>query len=197
VVKYKVKTFNFDEQKAQKAIKLLLESFGEDLGREGLRRTPERVVEFYKEVLSGYDVDPSKLVSKCYITEDHEEMVLIKDISFYSLCEHHLLPFFGKVHVACIPKKDKIIGVSKLVKLVEVFAKRLQLQERLTKQVADVIMQFLEPHGVVVVVEAEHLCVTMRGVKKPGSKIITSSINGRFLEDVKMRSEVMSFLKIS
>ena len=190
-----MKKFNFDEKKAQKAIKLLLESFGEDLSREGIRRTPERVAEFYKEALSGNAVDPLKLVPVHYSTEDHEEIVLVKDISFYSLCEHHLLPFFGKAHIAYIPKKDRIIGVSKLIGLVEVFANRLQLQERLTKQIADTVMKAITPHGVMVVIEAEHLCMTMRGVKKTGSQMITSAMRGIFLKDVRTRSEALSLLR--
>ncbi|GHT58294.1 GTP cyclohydrolase 1 [Endomicrobiia bacterium] len=190
-----MKTFNFDEKKAQRAIELLLESFGEDLNREGIQRTPARVAKFYKEALSGNAVDPLKLISAHYTIEDHEEIILVKDVSFYSLCEHHLLPFLGKTHVAYIPQKDKIIGVSKLVRLVEVFANRLQLQERLTKQVADTVMQSIEPHGVMVVVEAEHLCMTMCGVKKPGSKMITSAMRGIFLKDARTRAEVMFLLK--
>ncbi|MCA6080400.1 GTP cyclohydrolase I FolE [Candidatus Endomicrobiellum agilis] len=190
-----MKTFNFDEKKAQKAVKLLLESFGEDLNREGIKRTPERVAEFYKEALSGNKVDPLKFVPVHYAAEDHEEIVLVKDVPFYSLCEHHLLPFFGKSHIAYIPKKDRIIGVSRLVKLIEVFANRLQLQERLSKQIADTVMEFVKPHGVMVVVEAEHLCMTMRGVKKPGSKMVTSAMRGIFLKDVRTRSEAMSLLK--
>ncbi|MDR0398291.1 GTP cyclohydrolase I FolE [Candidatus Endomicrobiellum devescovinae] len=189
-----MKKFNFDKKKAQKAITLLLESFGEDLEREGLRRTPERVAEFYKEALSGNEVDPSELVPVHYASEEHEEIILVKDIPFYSLCEHHLLPFFGKACVAYMPQKDKIVGVSKLVRLVEVFANRLQLQERLTKQVADTIMKSIEPHGVMVVIEAEHLCMTMRGVKKPGAKMLTSAMRGIFLKDVRTRSEAMSLL---
>ena len=190
-----MKKYNFDEEKAKKAVRLLLEAFGEDTGREGIRRTPERVAEFYKEALSGNSVDPLKIASVHYATEDHEEIVLVKDISFHSLCEHHLLPFFGKAHVAYIPKKDKIIGVSKLIRLVEVFANRLQLQERLTKQVADTIMKSVMPHGVMVVLEAEHLCMTMRGVKKPGSKMITSAMRGIFLKDVRTRAEALSLLR--
>ncbi len=190
-----MKIFNFDEQKAQRAVKLLLESFGEDLSREGIRRTPERVAEFYREALSGNEIDPLKFVPVHYATEDHEEIVLVKDIAFYSLCEHHLLPFFGRTHIAYIPKKDRIIGVSKLIKLVEIFANRLQLQERITKQLADTVMKFVKPHGVMVVVEAEHLCVTMRGVKKTGSKMVTSAMRGIFLKDVRTRSEVMSLLR--
>jgi GTP cyclohydrolase I len=174
----------------------LLESFGEELEREGLKCTPERVADFYKEVLSGGEVDPSELISAHYATENHEEIVLVKDISFYSICEHHLLPFFGRVNVAYIPKKDRIIGISKIIKLVEIFASRLQLQERLIKGIADTVMQCVKPHGVMVVIEAEHLCMTMRGVKKPGSKVITSAMRGVFLKDVRTRSEVMSLLKV-
>jgi GTP cyclohydrolase I len=190
-----VETFNFDEKKAKEAIKLLLESFGEDLGREGICQTPARVARFYKEALSGNAVDPCKIVSACYTTEDHEEIVLVKDVPFYSLCEHHLLPFLGKIHVAYIPKKNKIVGLSKLVRLVEIFANRLQIQERLTKQIADTLMQYACPCGAMVIVEAEHLCMTMRGVKKPGSKMITSAMRGIFLEDAVARGEVMSLLK--
>lgn len=190
-----MKKFNFDEKKAQKAIKMLLESFGENLDREGIKRTPQRVAEFYKEALAGNSVDPLKLIPVHYATEDHEEIILVKDIPFYSLCEHHLLPFFGKAHIAYIPKKDRIVGISKIIRLVEVFADRLQLQERLTKQVADTIMKSVKPHGVMVVMEAEHLCMTMRGVKKPGSKMITSAVRGSFLNDFKTRSETMSLLR--
>jgi GTP cyclohydrolase I len=190
-----VKIFNFDEKKARRAVKLLLESFGEDLNREGIRRTPERVAEFYREALCGNEIDPLKFVPVYYVTEDHEDIVLVKDITFYSLCEHHLLPFFGRTHIAYMPKRDRIVGVSKLIKLVEIFANRLQLQERLTKQLADTAMKFVKPHGVMVVVEAEHLCMTMRGVKKPGSKMVTSAMRGIFLKDVRTRSEVMSFLR--
>jgi GTP cyclohydrolase I len=192
--KVKKNNFNFDKKKAQKAIRLLLESFGEDLEREGLRRTPERVAEFYKEALSGNEINPSELVSIHYAAEEHEEIILVKDILFYSICEHHLLPFFGKACVAYIPQKDKIVGISKLIRLVGVFANRLQLQERLTKQVADTIMKSIEPHGVMVVIEAEHLCMTMRGVKKSGTKMLTSAMRGIFLKDVRTRSEAMSLL---
>lgn len=189
-----MKKLKFDETKAKKAIKLLLESFVEDLNREGINRTPERVTEFYKEALSGNNINPSDLVSVSYSSEEHEEIVFIKDISFYSLCEHHLLPFFGKVHIAYIPKKDKLIGISKLVRLMEIFATRLQLQERFTKQIADSIMDLLKPHGVMVIIEAEHLCMTMRGVKKIGSLVITQSMRGKFLKDKTIRKEAMSLL---
>lgn len=190
-----MKKFKFNEKKAQEAVKMLLESFGEDLNREGIRRTPERVAEFYKEALAGNSIDPLKLIPVHYATEDHEEIVLVKDISFYSLCEHHLLPFFGKAHIAYIPRKDRIVGVSKLIRLIEVFANRLQLQERLTKQIAETVMKAVDPHGVMVVIEAEHLCMTMRGVKRPGSKMVTSAMRGTFLKDVRTRSEAMSLLR--
>jgi GTP cyclohydrolase I len=186
---------NFNEKKAQEAVRLLLESFGEDLNREGIRHTPERVASFYKEALSGNMIDPLKFIPVHYTTEDYEEIVLVKDITFYSICEHHLLPFFGRAHVAYIPQKDRMVGVSKLVKLVEIFTNRLQLQERLTTQVADTVMQSIKPHGIVVIIEAEHLCMTMRGIKKPGSKILTSAMRGIFLKDIRTRSEVMSLLK--
>jgi GTP cyclohydrolase I len=189
-----VKKFNFDEKKAKKAIKLLLESFGEDLNREGLKRTPERVSEFYKKALSGNNINPLDLVMNSYSSEEHEEIVCIKDVAFYSLCEHHLLPFFGKVHIAYVPKKDKIAGVSKLVRFVEIFTNRLQLQERFTKQISDTIMDLLKPHGVMVLVEAEHLCMTMRGIKKRGSLVITQAVRGNFAEDEKIRKEAMSLL---
>ncbi|MDR0978191.1 MAG: GTP cyclohydrolase I FolE [Endomicrobium sp.] len=192
-----MKKFNFDEKKVRKAVELLLESFGEDTNREGLVRTPERVAEFYKEALSGNEIDPLDMVPAHYAAEEHEEIILVKDIPFYSLCEHHLLPFFGKACVAYLPHKDKIVGISKLVRLVEVFSKRLQLQERLTKQIADTVMKSIDPHGVMVVVEAEHLCMTMRGVKKPGTKMLTSAMRGIFLKDMRTRSEAMSLLGIN
>jgi GTP cyclohydrolase I len=154
-----------DRNKAAKGIRLLLEAIGEDPEREGLRRTPERVAEFYEEALCGQDVNPQDILTVYYEKEHHEEIVLVKDISLYSMCEHHLLPFSGKVHVAYIPKSDRLLGVSKLVRVVEIFSHRLQLQERLTKQIADAIMKAAKPHGAMVVVEAEHLCMTMRGVK--------------------------------
>jgi GTP cyclohydrolase I len=185
----------FDEEKAKKAITLLLESFGENLNREGLRKTPGRVASFYKEALSGNAIEPLKFASSCYENENHEEIVMVKDIPFYSICEHHLLPFFGKASVAYIPKKNRIIGISNIVSLLEVFTNRLQLQERLTKQTADTIMKAVKPRGVMVVIEAEHLCMTMRGVKKFGTKVLTSAMRGAFLKDARTRSEVISLLK--
>lgn len=184
-----------DKKKLKKAVTLMLEAMGEDTGREGLRDTPRRVADFYEETLAGFNTDPKKILTVYYEKENHEEIVLVKDIPFYSLCEHHLLPFFGVAHVAYIPRKDRLLGISKLVRVVEAFSRRLQLQERLSKQIVDTIMEVAKPHGAMVVVEAEHLCMTMRGVKKPGAKMITSAIRGVFLNDARTRSEAMSLIK--
>lgn len=190
-----MKTNKFDGKKIIKAVRMMLEAFGEDPQREGLKRTPERVAEFYEEILSGYDVDIKSLIPVHYETEEHEEIVIVKDIPIYSICEHHLLPFYGKIHIAYLPKKDRIVGVSKLVRVVEAFSHRLQLQERLSKQIVDTIMQVAKPNGAMVVMEAEHLCMTMRGVKKPGSKMVTSAIRGIFLKDARTRAEALSLLR--
>jgi GTP cyclohydrolase I len=185
----------FDEKKAAKAIRLLLESFGEDIQRDGIKNTPQRVAKFYKEALSGNQINPLKIIEKQYSCQDHEEIIFLKDISFFSICEHHLLPFFGKAHIAYIPQEDKIVGISKLVRLIEVFSQRLQIQERLSKEIAEAVMESLKPKGVMVVMEAEHLCMTMRGVKKTGSKVITSTMRGIFLKDARTRTEAMLLLK--
>ena len=187
------KTFN--KQKFQKAVSMMLDAFGEDTKREGIKRTPERVAEFYEEFFDGYNEDIDNIISVHYQTEEYEEIVIVKDIQLYSMCEHHLLPFSGKVHIAYLPKKGRIVGVSKLVRVVEAFAHRLQLQERLSEQIADTIMKTVQPKGAMVVIEAEHLCMTMRGVKKPGSKMITSAIRGIFLKDARTRAEALSLLK--
>jgi GTP cyclohydrolase I len=184
-----------DKKKAEKAIRLLIEAVGEDPEREGLKNTPRRVAEFYEEALAGQNVNPQDVLTVYYEKEHHEEIVLVKDIPLYSLCEHHLLPFSGKVHVAYIPKSERLLGVSKLVRLVEIFSHRLQLQERLSKQIADAIMTAAKPHGAMVVIEAEHLCMTMRGVKKPGSRMITSAMRGIFLKDARTRAEALSLIK--
>ena len=189
------KTKKFDKEKVQKAVKMMLEGFGQDLKREGIRRTPERVAEFYEEMLSGYNEDIDNIISVHYQTEEYEEIVIVKDIQLYSMCEHHLLPFSGKVHIAYLPKKGRIVGVSKLVRVVEAFAHRLQLQERLSEQIADTIMKTVQPKGAMVVIEAEHLCMTMRGVRKPGAKMITSAMRGIFLKDARTRAEALSLLK--
>ena len=179
----------------EKAVLSILRGVGEDVSREGLKGTPRRVADFYEEILSGVKIDPKKALSVFYEKENHEEIVLVKDIPFYSLCEHHLLPFFGKAHVAYIPKRNRVVGISKLVRVVEIFSKRLQLQERLTKQIADTLMEAAKPYGAMVVIEAEHLCMTMRGVKKPGSKMVTSAMRGVFLKDARTRAEAMALIR--
>lgn len=184
-----------DEQKIEKAVKMILEAIGEDIEREGLRDTPKRVAKMYKEVFSGLHKDPRELLKKIFVSDEHEEMVLIKDISFYSMCEHHLLPFYGKAHIAYIPAGGRITGLSKLVRVIEVIARRPQLQERLTSLVADVVMEMLNPKGVVIVVEAEHLCMTIRGVKKPGSITVTSAVRGLFRHSPVSREEAFSLIK--
>jgi GTP cyclohydrolase I len=191
----KQKTRKFNKQKFQKAVSMMLEAFGEDTKREGIKRTPERVAEFYEEFFTGYNENIDNLISVHYQTEEYEEIVIVKDIQLYSMCEHHLLPFSGKVHIAYLPKKGRIVGVSKLVRVVEAFAHRLQLQERLSEQIADTIMKTVQPRGAMVVIEAEHLCMTMRGVRKPGAKMITSAMRGIFLKDARTRSEALSLLK--
>jgi GTP cyclohydrolase IA len=178
----------------EQAIRLILEAIGEDPNREGLLDTPKRVAKMYEEVFQGLKQDPKEHFATIF-GEDHEELVLVKDIPFYSMCEHHLVPFFGKAHVAYIPKNGKVTGLSKLARAVEAVAKRPQLQERITSTVADAIVETLEPHGVMVVVEAEHMCMTMRGVKKPGSKTITSAVRGILMDDSSARAEVLSLIK--
>ncbi len=184
-----------NRKKIEKAVRDILLAIGENPDREGLRRTPHRVALMYEEILSGMGRTPESELESCYADEQYEEMVVIKGIDFYSVCEHHLLPFFGKIHVVYVPRKDKLLGISKIVRLSEVITQRLQLQERITKQIADTIMKKISPYGVMTVVEAEHLCVTMRGVKKPGTKIITSAIRGIFSKDAKSRTEAMELIK--
>ncbi len=182
-----------DKERIKKAVRELLLALGENPEREGLRETPERVARMYEEILYGYREDPRKVL-KVLKGEDFDELVLVKDIPFYSLCEHHLLPFHGKVHVGYIPQQNRITGISKLVRVVEILSRRLQIQERLTTQVAEVIEETLKPKGVIVVIEAEHLCMTMRGVKKPGSKVRTSVVRGIFRENEKTRMEALSLI---
>lgn len=186
---------SLDEQKVQRAVALLLEAIGEDPGREGLKETPRRVAEMYREILSGMDEDPEAIVDVTY-AEGHDEMVMIRDIPLYGLCEHHLIPFVGRAHVAYIPSEDgRVTGLSKLARVVDVLAKRPQMQERLTTQVAEVLEGALRPQGVFVVMEAEHLCMSMRGVKKPGSITVTSAVRGRFKSDARTRAEAMSLIR--
>lgn len=184
----------FNHEKIEAAVKLILEAIGEDPNREGLVDTPKRVAKMYSEVFAGMNEDPSEHF-KTVFGEDHEELVLVKDIPFYSMCEHHLVPFFGKAHVAYIPKNGRVTGLSKLARAVEAVSRRPQLQERITSTIADSIVQSLKPHGVMVVVEAEHMCMTMRGIKKPGSKTITSAVRGIFESEQASRAEVLSLIK--
>ncbi len=183
-----------DKAKIEEGVRLILEGIGEDPAREGLLETPARVARMYEEVFAGLTEDPARHFETTF-DEHHEEMVLVRDIPFYSMCEHHLVPFFGKAHVAYIPAADgRICGLSKLARLVEAFAKRPQVQERLTAQVADTLIAELNPQGVIVVIEAEHLCMSMRGVKKPGAKTITSAVRGAFEKSQATRAEALSLI---
>jgi len=184
-----------DLEKIQQAVYMMLEAIGEDPTREGLRDTPKRVARMYAEVFSGLDQDPSQHFNVQFTEEEHEEMVIVKDIPVYSMCEHHLVPFYGKAHVAYIPRKGKITGLSKFARVVEGIAHRPQLQERLTSQIANAIMGELDPLGVVVVIEAEHMCMTMRGVKKAGSQTLTSAVRGVFKTNDSTRSEAFSMIQ--
>ena len=181
----------FPVKKMEEHIRSILKSIGEDPDREGLLKTPSRVAEALTFLTRGYQMDPDKVINDAVFTEDYEEMIVQKDIDFFSLCEHHLLPFFGKAHVAYLPR-HKIIGVSKLARLVDVFARRLQVQERLTSQIATTIMEKLNPLGAAVVIEAEHLCMRMRGVEKQNSLIITSTLLGAFRTRQETRNEFMN-----
>lgn len=184
-----------DKQKIEKAFKEILEAIGEDVEREGLKETPSRVARMYDEIFSGLHCDPSEHLLKQFSAEKHDEMVLIKDIPVYSMCEHHFMPFYGVAHVAYIPRKEgAITGLSKIARTVEGFAKRPQVQERLTTQIADAVMDRLNPQGVLVVIEAEHMCMTMRGVKKPGSKTITSAVRGTFKSNDATRAEAFALI---
>jgi GTP cyclohydrolase I len=175
-------------------IRQILKAVGEDPDREGLLKTPRRVAQALTFLTRGYEMDPAKVINDALFTEDYEEMIVQKDIDFYSLCEHHLLPFFGKAHVAYIPH-HKIVGVSKLARLVDVYARRLQVQERMTNQIATIIMDKLDALGVAVVIEAEHLCMRMRGVEKQNSYVITSSLLGAFRTRQDTRSEFMTLIR--
>lgn len=182
-----------NQEKIKEAVRLLLEGIGEDVSREGLVDTPDRIARMYAEIFSGMEEDAKQLLSKTF-SVDNSEMVLEKDIVFYSMCEHHMMPFFGRVHVAYIPK-DKVVGLSKLARTVEVYAKRLQIQERMTGQIADAVMEHLEPYGVMVVVEAEHMCMTMRGVKKPGSKTVSIAVRGVFADNAVLQNQFFQMLR--
>lgn len=183
-----------DKKRIEKAVREILIAVGEDPEREGLKGTPLRVARMYEEIFSGLKKDPKKDLVVYYEKEEYSEIVLVKDIPVYSICEHHLVPFFGKVHVAYLPDKKKLTGLSKIIRVVDTIARRPQLQERLTKQVADTIMEAVNPKGVIVIMEAEHFCITMRGIKKPGSKIVTSVMRGIFLKDARTRAEAMALI---
>jgi GTP cyclohydrolase IA len=184
----------FDDEKIEQGVRLILEGIGEDPNRGGLRGTPERVARMYREVFAGIGQDASQLVT---VVEgaDHDEMIMVRDIPLYSSCEHHLLPFIGKAHVAYIPnKQQQITGLSKIARVVDMLAKRPQVQERLTTEIAEALDVALSPRGVFVVIEAEHLCMTMRGIKKPGSVTVTSAVRGLFRTDARTRQEAMSHI---
>ena len=183
----------FDREKIERGVRMVLEGIGEDPEREGIRETPFRVAGMLEEILEGIHVDPSENLQGM-IEPEHEEMVIVKEIPLYSICEHHLLPFSGYAHVAYIPKGGRIVGLIKIARVVDIFAKRLQLQERMTKQIADTLYEAIRPYGVMVVIEAEHMCLTMRGVKKPGSLAVTSSVRGLFRNDIKTRQEALSLI---
>jgi GTP cyclohydrolase I len=183
-----------DRDKIAAGVRLMLEGMGEDPERDGLQRTPERVADFYAELTEGMWDDPRKHIVPLP-GDTHDEMVLVKDISIASVCEHHLAPFVGKCHIAYIPKGGRIVGLSKLARIAEIFARRLQVQERLTQQIAQTLFDELKPVGVMVVVEAEHTCMTLRGVKKPGAVTITSAVLGGFRRDSRTRAEAMSLIK--
>ena len=178
----------------EEQIRHILKALGEDPDREGLVKTPSRVIQALTFLTQGYRQDPAKVINDALFTEEYEEMIVQRDIDFYSLCEHHLLPFFGKAHVAYIPH-HKIVGISKLARLVDVYARRLQVQERLTNQIANIIMEKLDPLGVAVVIEAEHLCMRMRGVEKQNSMIITSTLLGAFRTRQETRQEFMTLIR--
>lgn len=181
-----------DQDKIKEAVKLMLEGIGEDVKREGLVDTPERIARMYAEIFAGMEQDASEHLSRVFTVENNE-MVLEKDIVFYSMCEHHMLPFYGKAHIAYIPD-GKVVGLSKLARTVEVYARRLQIQEKMTGQIADAIMENLAPKGVMVMVEAEHMCMTMRGVKKPGSQTVSIAARGIFQESDRLQEQFFGML---
>lgn len=183
-----------DKKKLKKAAMMLLEAVGENPRRKDLFDTPERVADMYEEILAGMALNPEKEL-EVVLDQKHEEIVLLKGIPLYSVCEHHLLPFIGRAHVAYIPKGGRVTGLSKIARVVEILSKRLQVQERLTAQIAAVIMKKLKPMGVMVVIEAEHLCMSMRGIKKPGIQTVTSAVRGVFQQNEKTRSETLALMK--
>lgn len=186
--------FRVDKPKIETAVRMILEAIGENPDREGLLETPRRVADFYEEVFSGMRLDPGDHM-KAIFREPHDEMVIVKDIRFESMCEHHLVPFLGRAHICYIPDGGRIVGLSKLARIVEDYARRPQLQERMTSQIANLLMDRLKPQGVMVVVEAEHLCMTMRGIRKPGASTVTSAVRGILHDSVNSRAEAMALIR--
>ena len=183
-----------DKKMIAEGVKMILKGVGEDIKRDGLIGTPERVADMYEEIFSGIGIDPAKELGPMF-DEDHDEIILVKDISFYSICEHHLVPFVGKAHIAYAPNKSgKVIGLSKLTRVLEIVAKRPQIQERMTTIIANTIMEKLKPRGVMVIIDAEHLCMSMRGVKKPNTLTVTSAVRGLFKDNPASRAEVLSLI---
>lgn len=183
-----------DKKKIIESVRAILEAVGEDPSRKDLLATPERVAEMYEEIFSGIKQDPSKEL-EVVLEQKHEEIILLKGIPLYSICEHHLIPFLGKAHIAYIPKEGRVTGLSKLARAVDILSKRPQVQERLTTEIAEVIMKVLKPAGCIVVIEAEHLCLSMRGLKKPGISTVTSAVRGIFRENEKTRAEALALIK--
>lgn len=183
-----------DQEKIREGVRLLLEGIGEDTAREGLRETPDRIARMYAEIFAGMEEDPAVPLSRVF-TAEGGEMVLERDIVFYSMCEHHMLPFFGRAHVAYLPA-GKVAGLSKLARTVEIYARRLQIQERMTGQIADAVMEYLAPKGVMVVLEAEHMCMTMRGVKKPGSRTVSVAARGVFQDNAPLQERFFQMLRL-
>ena len=183
-----------DKRTIQDATRVILKAIGENPNRKDLRETPRRVAQMYEEIFSGVGKDPRKEL-EVILDQKHDEIILLKSIPLYSICEHHLLPFIGKAHIAYIPKNGRVTGLSKLARVVDILSKRPQVQERLTTQIADIIMSKLKPQGVMVVVEAEHLCISMRGVQKPGAQTVTSAVRGIFKSNEKTRAETLALIK--
>jgi GTP cyclohydrolase IA len=184
----------FDVSKVEAGVRLILEGIGEDTSRPGIAETPRRVAVMYEEICAGLHNDPREFLH-VLPSETHDEMVIVKDIPLYSICEHHLLPFFGVAHIAYIPKDGRIVGLSKLARVADLMARKPQIQERLATEIADLLDEMLRPTGVMVVIEAEHMCIEMRGIKKPGAKAVTSALRGGFLKDQRTRAEAMSLIR--